>query len=161
MPARSFRIARSPFADLSGEGARLYGGRWNRPGLPAVYTASSRALSVLEMLVHLQPRRLPQDLQLFTVEIPDDIPGEVLAVDGFPPDWRAIGSSFCLDTGDEWLRGGNEAVLWVPSAIVPDEYNAILNPNHPDARRIQVVHRQPFEFDPRLLAIGGAGPGND
>jgi RES domain-containing protein len=158
MPVRSFRIARTPYADLSGEGARLYGGRWNRPGLPAVYTASSRALSVLEMLVHLQPRRLPRDLQLFTIEMPDDAPSEVLAAERFPPDWRAIGSSFCLDAGDEWLRRGREAVLWVPSAVVPDEYNAILNPNHRDAGRIQVVHRQPFGFDPRLLALAGAEP---
>ncbi|HEX8674630.1 MAG TPA: RES family NAD+ phosphorylase [Longimicrobium sp.] len=161
MPAWSYRIARAPYADLSGEGPRLYGGRWNRPGLPAVYTASSRALSVLEMLVHLQPRRLPRDLQLFTVEMPDDVPIETLAADGFPADWRAIGSSFCLDAGDEWLRGARGAVLWVPSAVVPDEYNAILNPNHPDAARIQVVHRQPFEFDPRLLALGGVSPGDN
>jgi RES domain-containing protein len=126
-----------------------------------VYTASSRALSVLEMLVHLQPRRVPRDPQLFTVEIPDDIPSETLAADTFPADWRAIGSSFCLDAGDEWLRGMNEAVLWVPSAVVPDEYNAILNPNHPDAARIRVVHRQPFEFDPRLMSLGGVSLGDN
>lgn len=152
MPIRSFRIVRAPYADLSGEGARLYGGRWNRSGLAAVYTASSRALAVLETLVHLQPRRLPPDIQLVTVEIPDDLASEVLAVERFPVDWKTIGSSFCLDTGDEWLRARREAVLWVPSAIVPDEYNAILNPLYPDAGRIQIVHRQPFEFDTRLLA---------
>lgn len=138
---RAWRLCRAPFADLSGEGARLYGGRWNSPGSPLVYLAEHSALAVLEVRVHLDlPRELlPDDYVVMQIDVPDEPPEEV---SGMPAAPRAI--------GDDWLRSQRTAVLRVPSVLAPAATNLLLNPRHPRAAEAAVISTEPFRFDPRL-----------
>jgi RES domain-containing protein len=138
---QAWRVGRAVHADLSGEGARRFGGRWNSPGLPMVYLAEHPALAVLEVRVHLDlpPDLLPDDYVLMRVDLPDERPEEVATM---PPDPRAV--------GDAWLRSGRTAVLRVPSAIVPNATNLLLNPRHPRAADAQICMIQSFQFDARL-----------
>lgn len=148
-----YRITRAPYADLSGEGARLAGGRWNHPGTAAVYAAENRALAVLEMLVHNNPRRIPPDLVLLTIEIPQSVPQTTWTEDDLPPGWREVGADPARDQGNRWLTARTGAILWIPSAVLSAEFNAILNPAHPEHARARIVERASFAFDPRLLAL--------
>jgi len=140
------RLAKAAFTALDGEGARRFGGRWNSSGRPAVYAAASPSLAVLEVLVHLDlPGELmPDDYRLLGLEIPDDSPVERL--NHAPPDADA-----CPAIGDSFLARGEALVLLVPSIVVPQEHNAILNVRHPAMDRVAIVIDEPFRFDPRLL----------
>lgn len=146
-----YRIARSLYAtDMSGTGARLYGGRWNNIGRSMVYTASSRSLAVLEVLVHLPPTIIPDDFRLITFEAPDDVfePD----VNTFPPNWYTYPEPDILKrTGDYFLMQNQHLLMKVPSAIVKQEYNYLVNPAHAKAGKIKVVSNVPFTFDERLL----------
>ncbi|MGA2492197.1 MAG: RES family NAD+ phosphorylase [Roseiarcus sp.] len=138
---RVWRVCRRPFADLSGEGARVYGGRWNSPGRPMVYAAESAALAVLEVRVHLDLdwRVLPDDYVLMAIDA-GDLVAETLAET--PVDPRAA--------GDAWLASGRLALLRAPSSIVPESANVLVNPAHRDAARLAVASIRPFAFDARL-----------
>lgn len=143
---------------FNGEGARRYGGRWNHPGVPAVYTAAHLSLAVLELLVHVAaPEDLPADLVAVPADVPDDLRIEDVGTQELPRDWRRTPAPAALaDRGTAWLRAARTAVLAVPSAVVPLETNYILNPAHPDFRRIVVGRAQPFGLDPRLGSATGA-----
>ena len=149
----AFRLvkARHAATALDGEGARRVGGRWNAPGVPVVYAASSLSLAVLELLVHADPGDLPDDLMAVHLEIPEDVAmGRRLPPD-LPPGWRRdAGKAALRALGAQWLRAGMEAVLLVPSVIVPAELNVLVNPRHPAAARIKVKALEPFGLDPRL-----------
>jgi len=132
---------------LDGEGARLHGGRWNSPGMPVVYTAGSRALAVLELLVWTDPDTLPAELHLFEIDVPD----EAVAVAELPPDWQRPRHSACRELGDAWAASARTLLLSVPSAVIPEEPNHLLNPAHPGMSSVRVVGSRPFAFDPRLL----------
>jgi RES domain-containing protein len=136
----AWRLCRRPYADLSGGGARLAGGRWNRRGRAVVYLAEHPALAVLEVRVHLDVplELLPTDYVLVRVQLPDEDPAT-------PPD-----ASDQLEAGDIWLRDAEAATMRVPSALVPFAYNLLLNPHHPRAAEASVVSLTPFRFDPRL-----------
>ncbi|AUN29797.1 RES family NAD+ phosphorylase [Niveispirillum cyanobacteriorum] len=138
-----WRICRAPFADLSGEGARLYGGRWNQPGLPLVYLAETAALAVLEVRVHLDlsPDLLPDDYVLCEVSL-TGVPVE--RVTELPADTAIFGT--------DWLRSARTAVLSVPSLIVPESRNLLLNPGHPEANGARITGSRAFSFDRRLWA---------
>ena len=146
-----WRIASSRHPLLDGEGARLYGGRWNSPGRPAVYTSAHASLAVLEKLAWTDPEDVPADLELTEIEVPDDIAVEHLDVGRLPVGWAEPGSAACLRAGDEWLSSLRTAALVVPSAVMPVDSNILINPLHTDARRIRVVGTRPFSFDLRLL----------
>jgi RES domain-containing protein len=136
-----WRICRRPFADLSGDGARLYGGRWNAPGRPLIYAAETAALAVLEVRVHLDLDwdMLPDDYVLVAI----DTAAIVAETIREPPDHpRAI--------GEAWIESRRSALLCVPSWIVPESYNVLINPTHPDALSIQLGPVRPFRFDRRL-----------
>jgi len=137
----AWRVCRRPFADLSGEGARRYGGRWNSPGRPLVYAAETAALAVLEVRVHLDLdwSVLPDDYVLLAIDL-FTLEPETIA--GFPDDPRAA--------GDAWLASGASALLRVPSGIVRESSNILINVAHPDAKRIAVGSVRPFSFDERL-----------
>jgi RES domain-containing protein len=142
-----WRLASVRYPALTGEGARLVGGRWNSPGRPLVYTSDSLALCLAECLVHV-PGRLPTDYVAFTISVPDDSV-EVLETASLIPDWRQdLGSTQSI--GDEWLSAARTLALAVPSAVLPDSTNLLLNPMHPRSAELQVVAQQPFQFDPRL-----------
>jgi RES domain-containing protein len=133
---------------FTGEGAKLYGGRWNSQGVPVVYTAEHKSLAMLEMLVHLHTAR---KYDLYMVSFDDSLMQE-LAVEDLPHHWNIEPPS--LDTqkiGDNWVARASSAVLSVPSSVVPEERNYILNPHHPDFKRIEIGSWMPCQFDPRLL----------
>ena len=149
---RAWRLARRAFLALDGEGARLYGGRWNTEGTAVVYAASSLALAALELLVHVDPQDAPDDLVALAIEVPDDAPHATVTPDALPADWdRVTDHPACAEVGDRWARARERLVLRVPSAIVPEETNVLLNPAHPAMRRVRVAAERAFAFDRRLL----------
>lgn len=151
---RVFRLGKAAHARsvMDGEGARLWGGRWNPPGLPVVYTSESLALAVLEQLVHADLADLPDDLVATTLEIPDALP--VATLDDLPARWRDHPApSEVQALGAAWLEAEETPVLRVPSAVLPREHNRLINPRHPLAARIHVVGNEPFAWDPRLSGI--------
>ena len=141
-----YRLCKAVHSALDGEGARLWGGRWNSAGRPMVYAASSPSLAVLEVLVHLDlpAELLPDDLRLLTVDIPDDVAKR--ALEPSPTEDDA-----CRAAGDAFLEAGDALVLLVTSVIVPQERNVLLNVHHPDMGRVTISQSVPFQFDPRLL----------
>jgi RES domain-containing protein len=146
-----YRIAKCQYVDdLTGTGARLYGGRWNSVGKPAVYLASSRALAVLEVLVHLPPTLLPADYCVITIDTPDDI--FKTDITHLPRNWKEYPEPVQLKhLGDQFLKANQHLLLQVPSAIVKEEYNYVLNPMHPLMTQVKSVHQESFAFDERLL----------
>jgi RES domain-containing protein len=135
---------------FNGKGARLYGGRWNTPGTPLIYTAESKSLAVLEILVHLDSPDLLRKFVLFEVKIDDPL---VTHLDpaSLPKDWRHDPPpAAAQNIGDEWASSARSAVLRVPSAIVTGEYNFLLNPRHPDFSKLKIEPPQSFFIDPRL-----------
>jgi RES domain-containing protein len=146
-----YRLTRCIYAnDLSGLGARLYGGRWNSEGRSVIYLASSRSLAVLEALVHLRPKDIPDDYCMVTIETSDD----AIEIDErrLPKGWQDVEDMDALkQVGNIFLYEKKSLLMKVPSAIVGMEYNFLLNPTHPDARKVRVKNVKPFSFDSRLL----------
>ena len=147
-----YRIVKCSYADdLSGTGARLFGGRWNSECKPAVYLASSRALALLEVLVHLQPLMIPDDYCLTEIEVPDNSITEVAIAD-LPGNWKDISPPVALrQTGDEFLKKQTHLLMKVPSSIVPMEYNYLLNPRHEGMKKVKILKKAPYSFDERLV----------
>lgn len=137
----AWRLCRRPFADLSGDGARLYGGRWNSPGRPLIYLASTAALCVLEVRVHLDlPFSLiPEDYVLMSVDL-GDLPVE--RITDIPADPVTI--------GDRWLAEARTPLLEVPSLIVAESTNLLMNPAHPAAANARLASVRSFSFEQRL-----------
>jgi RES domain-containing protein len=146
-----WRLARLAHAKLDGEGARLAGGRWNSRGRAAVYASSRLSLAALELLVHTDVPLVPPDLVAFEIDVPDTLEVETVEVAELPKDWRLPGHPSCRAIGDTWLAEERTAALRVPSAVVPEEWNYIINPAHRAAKAVQVVGRRKFAFDSRLL----------
>jgi len=147
-----YRIVKCNYArDLSGTGARLYGGRWNSEGKPAVYLASSGSLAVLEVLVHLPPLMIPDDFCLVEIEVPDNSISQI-AIEGLPENWKDISPPVALkEIGDDFLKKQTFLLLKMPSSIVPMEYNYLLNPLYPGIKKVKIVKSEPFDFDSRLV----------
>ncbi len=142
------RYAGSAF---DGEGARVSGGRWNSPGVPVVYVATTRSLAVLEMAVHLDRSTLLSSFVLIPCEFDERLVTTV-APDTLPAQWRHDPPpSELAQIGDTWAQAARSAILAVPSAIIEEETNFLLNPAHPDFSTIHIGKPQDFEFDQRLL----------
>lgn len=147
-----WRLQRSVYSVLDGEGARRYGGRWNSPGRAVVYASESLALCALELLVHLDTDLLPEDLTAFELEASEDIGSESISESQLPASWReSVSCNTCRTLGDAWLETARSAILAVPAAVVFHGTNYLINTLHPDAKRIRVVRKEPFRLDPRLL----------
>ena len=147
-----YRICRSRHAltAMDGEGARLYGGRWNPIGVAAVYLAESRALAALEVLVHAGREAMLLDWSLIEVEIPEKLIEKVEPMD-LPSGWDLQpGSREVRKFGEAWLREGTLPALQVPSAVVPEEFAIVLRPDHVKVSRIRVSEARDFPFDKRL-----------
>ena len=141
------RFAQSAF---SGEGARLYGGRWNRKGVPMVYTAGSQSLAMLEMLVQDEPLRARYAMVPAT--LPRNLKIERVTPDQLPADWRDLGARERLQAiGTDWARHRSSSVLAVPSVVIPTETNYLLNPLHPAFARIEIGKPEEFVTDLRLI----------
>lgn len=146
-----WRIARRPHAlDRAGVGARDNGGRWNRPGTAVIYTGRTVGIAALEKFVHLATV-LPLDLVLVRIALPAHCSVEEPRLTDLPADWNAVpirpGS---MDFGTRWAREGRSLALYVPSALVPEEGNAVLNPGHPEFSRVAMSIQRRFQFDPRM-----------
>jgi len=148
-----YRLVRSVYADdLSGNGARLYGGRWNSEGKAMVYLASSRSLAVLEALAHLSPTNMPDDYCMITIEAPDSI--DELNINALPKNWNEYPEQNILkQVGNRFLQQNNQLLLKVPSALVNEEFNYLMNPLHKLAPSVKIVTKKPFSFDERLRPL--------
>lgn len=135
---------------FSGEGARLFGGRWNTPGTALVYTSSSLSLAALETLVHADRGRFERDYVTFKLELPEALV-LMLSDRDLPDDWRARPSSEGAQRiGNAWAAAQASVALSVPSVIVPSERNYLLNPLHPRFAELVIEPPAPFRFDERL-----------
>ncbi len=150
---RVWRICRRRYAGdpLSGRGGLAVSGRWHTRGRRVTYTSGSLALAALELLVHADGAELPDDLVQIEIAIPDDLAQERIEASSLPRTWRRHPAPDALQRfGDDWLRRRKTLVLRAPSAVIPEEFNYLLNPLHPDARRLKVVGTERFVYDPRL-----------
>lgn len=155
-----WRLLTARFVDaaFTGEGARLYGGRWNRKGVAMVYTAGSQSLATLEMLVQDEPLRARY--VMIPVTLPKNLKIERVTVEALPADWRELAArEQTRAIGNAWVRRQSSAVLAVPSAVIPAETNYLLNPLHPGFAKIEIGEPQDFITDFRLLAARGGKRG--
>jgi len=139
--------------DLSGAGADATGGRWNRKGVPMAYASGSIALACLETVVHLASAPLPFNRYLVRVDIPEDVwaNAETLAATTAPVGWDALPAGRAsIHFGTDWLAARRSALLIVPSSIVPEEPNVLINPLHPDAARLAATKVRKWLYDPRM-----------
>ncbi len=142
------KLAREAF---DGEGARLYGGRWNSPGVSVVYMAESQSLAALELLVHLENSDVLAEYVVIEARFADSLITRVPRTK-LPDDWRANPPpASARSIGDAWVAAEPSPVLELPSAIIPAENIFLLNPQHRDFAQIRISDPQPFEFDLRLL----------
>lgn len=149
----AFRLVKKRYAReaFDGEGARLFGGRWNHKGTRVVYLSGSLALAALEQFIHLGREGLSLSFVYFEVPIPDGVSLAQIHPGDLPRDWRSEPASHgTMDIGSGWIRSGISALLEVPSAVIPIESNYLLNTAHPEMRRIKIGRPVPFAFDPRM-----------
>ena len=146
-----YRITGKKYAhDLSGIGAALNGGRWNRKGTPVLYTGESREIALLETVVNSPPMLIPS-LDLVTLEIPDDSIHEILVAQ-LPANWAAYPAPRVLaEIAGKWIQEGTSIALKVPSCIIPSSCNYVLNCRHPEYERVRLVEQTDFPFDRRLV----------
>src|SRR5436190_11573427 len=148
-----WRICRRRYAAdaASGEGARLFGGRWNSRGVRVVYASTSLALAAVETFVNLEPNLRPADLVSIQGYIPDALEVGRLEVKTLPPHWHETRDESLQRFGDVWIRGAKTAALLVPSAAIRGEWNVLLNPAHAEFSRIKLHSPEPFKFDVRMF----------
>jgi RES domain-containing protein len=144
-----YRLSSALYPANIGKGAALYGGRWNRKGTPVIYAAQSASLAALEVLVHYSV--LPEDHVLTEIRIPDTFTVLHLNEDRLPEGWNAeVPIQATQELGEIWVGEGHSAILSVPSSIIPNDRNLILNPAHPAFAEISFQTSLHFRFDPRL-----------
>ena len=140
--------------DLSGKGAEITGGRWNHKGTPLLYTSSNRALAGLETIMHLNAGGLPFNRYLVEILIPDAAwaAAQILTEKTAPVGWDAEpASKTAADYGDTWIRANATLLLIVPSVVVPDETNILINPKHADMGKVTARKVRKWLYDPRLV----------
>ncbi len=153
MKITAWRIVKATHANsaFNGEGARIAGGRWNRIGIPMIYTADSLALAVLEITVHLSQEDLLQKnyyriwVQFESSLVTSLDPAEI------PDDWDSLPpSESTQNIGTQWASSQKSAILKVPSSVVREEFNYLINPVHPKFKKLLIGNPEPVVFDPRL-----------
>jgi RES domain-containing protein len=152
---RIYRILRKPYAQtpFDGEGAYRYGGRWSSPGTRLVYASEHQSLAMLEYFVHLDADDAPPELVLATVDVPDDLSRDQIRVEKLPANWRISPAPPELaNIGDAFVQDAKRTGLLVPSVLSPAENNWLLNPAHPDFRKIILRGTEPLNYDSRLLS---------
>ena len=138
--------------DMSGTGAKMSGGRWNSKGNAVIYTSVNIALATLETVHYLRSGALPFNRYLVRLDIPDNVWNKAKTLSPLPGGLDAVpaGMSARL-AGDSWLAAGKEALLAIPSVIVPEEHNILINPKHPDAAKITATTLHRWHYDPRFF----------
>ncbi len=145
-----YRICDKKHADdLSGAGAATFGGRWNKKGIPVLYTGESKEIALLETIVNTPPMIVPK-LDVLTLEIPDDSIFEI-GIEDLPSNWiNYPAPSILSEIADLWVSSQTSIALKVPSCVIPSAHNYILNYHHPDYQRVRVLEQKDFHFDSRL-----------
>jgi RES domain-containing protein len=152
---RVYRILRKRYAKtpFDGEGAYRYGGRWSSPGVRLAYASEHLSLAMIEYFVHLDGDDLPPDLVVATADVPDDTSRVNVSPGSLSATWRQTPAPVELAAiGDRFARRRRDAILVVPSALTPAEFNWLLNPDHPDFARIRTRPLEPFAYDSRFFA---------
>jgi RES domain-containing protein len=152
MTLKAWRIVKAAYKNkaFTGEGARMYGGRWNSKGVPVIYTAGSLALASIEMVVNLPSPKLLEGFVRIPVRFNSNLV-EDLPLSKLPKSWKSRPiSPSTRDLGDKWIKEKRSVVLKVPSVVVPEEFNYLLNPMHPDFNKVEVGKPVVYHFDPRL-----------
>ena len=130
----------------------MYGARWNQKGTAILYTASSAALATVELLVHVDSNLQPFDLRLVFIEVPDSASSLTIDSESLPEDWRTFPAPAALaEIGTRWAVSRRTLILRVPSAVVDDDYNVLLNPAHPEFAGVRIDKDTAYGFDERLL----------
>lgn len=125
--------------------------RWNSNKVEIIYTSSSRSLACLENVVHCSQLALARNFRLLTIEIPDEIVPEVTLLDSLPADWREFNRMIITQQiGSAWIEDKKSCVMRVPSSIIPEEYNFLINPAHEDFYKIGILKVEGFMFDERI-----------
>ncbi|MGB3004905.1 MAG: RES family NAD+ phosphorylase [Chitinophagaceae bacterium] len=148
-----YRITQEKYSgDLSGNGAKLFGGRWNSEGFPALYTASSRSLALLETLAHTPAKMLGAKVyMLVTIYLPDSILAQEIEYKKLTTGWDAPDIRlFTQKTGDNFLINKKDLLLSVPSVLIPEENNFVINPQHPDIKKVKITNKRRIHFDKRV-----------
>ena|SRR5690606_5934819 len=150
---RVFRLSRKIYAnDLSGRGAAIFGNRWNSKGVEMVYSAQGRALAMAEVLVHLSLEDLPEDYMMVALDIPSSIKIEEIFLKNLDTDWNIHPpTSQTQKIGDKFIDDKKFCVLKVPSAVVKGDFNFLINPNHPEIKKIKIIEVVEFPFDKRIF----------
>lgn len=148
-----FRISTSTHInDISGTGARIFGGRWNHAGYPVVYASGSRSLAVLEFLVHVPMALAPDKLSIVEINIQEHVERESITGNQLPANWRDYPAPEQLaNIGTNWIKSKSSLLLDIPSAVVDKEINTLINPLHADIKFVNLVTIDKFSFDSRLL----------
>ncbi len=141
-----WRISRH--RDLTGAGGLRAAGRWHHAGRPIVYLAESPAAALLEVCVHTSANDVPPEFTLLCVKGPD-LPSRAIRLDDLPEDWT-VRLEHTRDLGSSWLERNESVLMQVPSALVPETWNCLLNPTHPEAQRFRITDVLPYPLDPRL-----------
>jgi len=148
-----YRICNPLFSeDLLGTGAKLYGGRWNSKGIAVLYASEHISLCVLEMLVHNQFTDFTIDLSLLHIAFADTIDVKEVKNNKLKPDW-VNDIEYTRFMGDQFVKLGTHAILKVPSAVIQEEHNFIMNPFHVDFKKIKITQTNSFSTDKRLFSI--------
>lgn len=148
-----YRLSREKFAStLSGKGAAIKGARWNSVGVELIYTAGNRSLAMAEVAVHFSLATLPSDYVMISIFIPDDISLLKLNVADLPEDWNTFPHpSSTQIIGDKFVAENKYCVLQIPSSVTQGDYNLLINPNHPDFKRVKIIATEKFPFDKRIF----------
>jgi RES domain-containing protein len=149
-----YRIGKTKYAgDLKGEGAGLFGARWNNKMVACLYTSESRALALLEYTVNVNIDDIPRALSITAIEIPDRTI-RILNEADLPGDWKdSPAPSSTKDFGSTLLLAAAEPVIRIPSAVIPDEFNYLLNPLHPDSKKFKITDMRDFVYDVRIKTV--------
>ncbi len=148
-----YRIANTAYSnDISGTGAKLLGGRWNSKGLPILYTSEHISLALLEMLVNTQFKDYAIPLDLLSIQFPDSIEFAEVTIKKLKKDW-VKDFEYTRFIGDEFLKDKQRLLMKIPSAVIGEEHNFLLNPLHPDFKKVKIVDTRSFRTDERLFSI--------
>jgi RES domain-containing protein len=148
-----YRLVRKKYGfALSGEGAKKAGGRWNSIDLSVIYTSDSRSLCTAEVAVSLPIGIFPNDFEMLLIDIPEDIPILEINIMDLPEGWRKFPYlEKTLQLGDQFIFENQFLVMKVTSAVIPGDFNYLINPRHPDFEKIKIIKSEPYEFDERFF----------
>lgn len=148
-----YRISNPAYSDdLSGTGAKIFGARWNSKGIPMLYTTEHISLALLEMLVHTQLKDFTIPLELIYINLPDNSSIQELLLTKLKANWISD-IEYSRFIGNEFVKSKKHLALKVPSAVIQEEYNYLINPVHPDVKKIKINEIKSFRPDKRLFSI--------